>query len=687
MKPHSSVATTLLALLVCASTTPVEAQRSSLADLSLEELMDIEVTSVSRKKVTVAEAAAAIAVVTADDIRRAGATTLAEALKLAPGVHVARIDASKWAVAVRGFNGHYVAHLLVLIDGRSVYSPLFSGVFWEVLDLPLADIARIEVIRGPGATMWGANAVNGIINIITEKADASQGLLLTTGAGTEERAFGTLRYGGALGESAHYRAYLKYANRDELGKSGDLEPHDAWSALHAGVRLDWQVDEDEEAIFQGRLFRIDTDETLAVPTLAPPHTAVFEERRSYGGGHLQGRWRRTLSEASEVALQAYYEGTDADGGRRAQPGGPFREVRHTFDVDAQHRLGLTPAHELMWGLGYRITRDRIEGVPDFSVDPDQRTDQLFSAFVQDQVDIRPDRLLVSVGSKFEHNDYTGFEFQPSLRLLYRPHLRHSLWGALSRAVRTPTRLEHDARLLGGVLGVDDSRNPGDLPIALDMHGDRGMESETLVAWEAGYRAEVTPAVAVDVTGFWHAYDDLRTLEPEPGLPTVDTLAAVHHVDWPFRARNRMSGDTYGAEAAFDWQPLPTWGLQATYSYLQMSLRLDDDSADEVCEILEDESPDHQLGLRSTLDVHRDANLFVGLRYTGALDGQQVGSHVDVDARLEWRVRRDLSFALVGRNLLDSRHLEFSRQAFINTQSTEVQREVYMQWSWEWGRGR
>ena len=533
--------------------------------------------------------------------------------------------------------------------------------------------------------MWGANAVNGIINIITRSAHETQGLLLTAGTGTEERAFGTLRYGGTTGEAVHYRTFLKYANRDELGKSGDLEPHDAWSALHAGVRIDWQVDEDEEAILQGSLFKVDADETLAVPTLAAPHVAVFEERRSYGGGHVQGRWRRTLSETSEMALQVYYEGTGADGGRRAQAGGPFREVRHTVDVDTQHRLGLTPAHELMWGLAYRITRDRIDGVPDLYVAPDRRTDQLFSAFVQGQVDIRPERLLVSVGSKFEHNDYTGFEFQPSLRLLYRPHLRHSLWTALSRAVRTPTRLEHDVRLLGGVIAANSDRNPGDLPIELNMRGDRSMESESLVALEAGYRAEVASAAAVDLTGFWHAYDDLRTLEL--GFPTVDTLAAVHHVNWPFSARNRMSGDAYGAEVAFDWQLLPSWGLQATYSYLQMSLRLDSGSSDRLSEMVENENPDHQFGLRSTFDVHPDANMYVGLRYTDALDGQQVDSHVDVDVRLEWQARRDLSLALVGRNLLDGRHLEFNRQAFINTQSTEVQREVYASWTWEWGGDR
>ena len=619
--------------------------------------------------------------ITSEDIRRAGATTLPEALRLAQGLHVARIDASKWAIASRGFNSHFVSNLLVLIDGRSVYSPLFSGVFWEIQDLLLEDVERIEVIRGPGATMWGANAVNGVINIITRDARETRGALLKTGMGTEERGFGALRYGARLGESAYYRAHVKYFNRDPLVDAGGTEADDAWSSLHGGFRLDWDVDDDDTATLQGRLYKVEADEILAIPSRLPPYLSVINDQRNFAGGHVQGRWQRELADGATLALQIYYDLSEVEGAFTQQDG-PFRETRHTLDFDTQHSFARTGRHEIIWGLGYRLTRDRIAGIVDFSFDPPRRSDQLFSAFVQDEIALSAERVYLSAGSKFERNDYTGFEFQPNLRLLLKLHPRQSVWTAISRAVRTPTRIEDDVRLLGDVIPPSSAANPSDLPIAVIFQGDRGIKAENLLAWELGYRGEVMRGITVDVAGFYHVYDDLRTLEP--AVPFLDTLATTPHLSIPFRARGKMRGEVYGTEAMIEVRPLPRWQMKATYTFLQMDLRLDEDSRDPGSDALADESPNHQWALRSAMDLHQNLELDLGLRYTGELSGLNVEGYVDLDARLEWRVRPGLAFSLVGRNLLDDHHLEFSKVAVINTQSSEVERELYGMWTWEFG---
>ena len=672
---------TAILLLAPAFAHPQESLR--LTELSLEELMDIEISSVSRKTEKVAAAAAAIAVITAEEIRRSGATTLAEALRLAPGLHVARIDASKWAIASRGFNNHFVGHLLVLIDGRSVYSPLFSGVFWEIQNLPLEDVEQIEVIRGPGATMWGANAVNGIINIITRNARETQGGLLKAGLGTEERGFGNLRYGAPLGESGYYRAHVKYFDRAPLVDSAGTKAADAWSALQGGFRLDWEAGEDDTAILQGGLYKVEADETLSIPYLLPPHVLVVEDQRNYAGGHLQGRWRHALSGGAELALQIYFDRSEVEGAGMHQDG-PFRELRHTLDVDTQYQFALAGSHEIIWGLGYRSTRDKIANIADLALDPPRRSDQLFSAFVQDEIALSPERLYLSAGSKFEHNDYTGFEFQPNLRLLLRPHPRQSVWAALSRAVRTPNRIESDVRLLGNVIPPNSRVNPGDLPIRVVLQGDKEVEAENLLAWELGYRAEVARGISVDLASFYHAYDDLRTVELATAY--LDTTATIPHIDLPFKGKGKMEGESYGIETVVEVRPSPGWQVEATYTYLQMELRLDEDSRDLGSDALADESPDHQWALRSAVDLHPNLELYLGLRYVDELNGLDVGSYADLDARLEWRVFPGLTFSLVGRNLLDDHHLEFSKQALINTQSSEIEREVYGTCTWNFGSG-
>lgn len=654
---------------------------ADLADLTLEELMAIEVTSVSRTPEKLSSVAAAVTVITADDMRRAGVTSLPEALRLAQGLHVARLDASKWAIASRGFNAQFVGYLLVLVDGRSVYSPLFSGVFWEIQDLLLDDIDRIEVIRGPGATMWGANAVNGIINVITRPAGDTQGALVRLGAGTEERAFAALRHGAPLGETGHVRAYVKLSDRNASADAAGNAAHDGWSSAHGGFRADWELTHGTEASVRGGLYKVDADETLSLPVLAPPYDAVVEDRRSFVGGHLQGRWRRAWSGGEDLALQTYYEVSEVEGAWN-QSEGPLRENRHTLDFDSQLRLAPIERHRVMSGVGYRVTRDRVAELVDFYLVPPRRTDHLFSAFILDEVTLSDGRLHLSIGSKFEHNDYTGLEYQPSLRLLCRPRPNHSLWAAVSRAVRTPTRIEHDAHIIGGVIPPDDPVNPVEVPIRVELQGSRQMRSTELLAWEAGYRADLPRFASLDIAGFYHVYDDLRTVEPT--WTSYDSLAVIPHLDLHYQAMNRMAGEAYGFEAMLDTRPAPRWRLRATYAWIGMDLRLDEDSRDPESGGLDNEMPRHQWALRSTCDLRRHLGLDVGLRYTDQLTGLDVNGYADLDAHLHWQVRPGWQLSLVGRGLLQDRHLEFRKKAFINTQASRVQREIYLASTWKHG---
>ena len=410
-------------LTICAA----RSQEADLAELSLEDLMSTKVELVSRKTERLVEAPAAIYVVARKDIRRAGATTIAEALRLVPGVQVGRIDAHTWAISARGFNGRFANKLLVQVDGRSIYTPLFSGVYWEAQDVLLEDVERVEVIRGPGATLWGANAVNGIINIVTRKAQHTQGNIVVAGVGFEERGSGILRHGGKLGEDAYYRIYAKYFERDEFVDSAANRAHDGWTGRRGGFRLDWERSERDALTLQGDLYGHDIDQTVASFSPDEPFEQLVEDEAEFSGGHILGRWKHRFSPAADLEAQLYWT--------RFEHAGPrIGETRNTLDVDVQHRWGWGHLQEVVWGGGWRLVADELDGSFALSYDPEKRTTQLFSAFVQDDISFAADRLHLILGSKLERDDFTGFALQPNLRLMWFPHRRHSLWGAWSRAM-------------------------------------------------------------------------------------------------------------------------------------------------------------------------------------------------------------------------------------------------------------
>lgn len=639
---------------------PAEAR--DLTELSIEDLMAMEVTTtVARKAQPVSKTAAAVFVITAEDIRRSGATSIPELLRMVPGLEVARIDANKWAISARGFNGYIANKLLVLMDGRTVYSQLYSGVYWDLQDTLIEDIARIEVIRGPGASLWGANAVNGVINIVTKNASETQGGLVAAGTGTEERFFTSLRYGGQMGDDAHYRVYGKFYDRDGGLMPGDGEAEDQWQTVRGGGRADWKPSDKNAFTLQGDYYDNRSGGLSTFPDLDPPYYTIYDDDTRQSGGNLLGRWQHTRSADADFILQLYL-----DRAKRIYP--VLSETRDTYDLDFQHRFAVGRRQEVMWGLGYRLVHAEIENSDVVSFRNDDRRDQLFSFFVQDEISLLPEKLSLLLGSKFEKNDYTGYETQPNARLLLTPSRQHTFWSAVSRAVRTPSQAEHDAFLVQQII----PGTPYDTMVALQ--GNEDYRSEELTAYEIGYRFHPKETVSVDLALFYNEYDHLRSVET--GTPYV----VPPYLIVPVVAGNKVKGSTHGAELALEYQPLSWWRLMGAYTYLEIDLAPYDGSSDTFYLATEGESPKHQVSLRSTMDLSGGWEIDLWGRYVDALSAQDISSYVTMDARLGWRPTDAWQISLVGQNLLSPSHREFNSE-LIEFISTEVERSVYVKVTW------
>jgi iron complex outermembrane receptor protein len=643
-----------------------------LTALGIEDLMQVKVVSAAKVEQALQDTAAAIFVITADDIRRSGVTNVMEALRLAPGVEVARIDSSRWAVTIRGFNGRFANKLLVLIDGRTVYNTQFSGVYWEIQDLFLPDIERIEVVRGPGGALWGANAVNGVINIITKNVKDTQGGLATLTAGNEERAIAGVRYGGKLGDSAQYRVYGQFTDRDgQTATATGGDAGDDWRMGRGGFRLDWAPSARDTVAVQGDVYDGNFDQNYTLPTLAPP----YAERRLSGvtasGGSVQARWERQDSATSRMGLQAYYQYA-----KREDP--LYIVDSDTFDLDFQHNFALTDRQEIVWGLGYRRDSDQFTDTLFSSVKPSQSTMQLFSAFVQDQAELIPEQLRLTVGFKVERNDFTGWEWQPSVRVLWTPHSDHRLWAAVSRAVRTPSRGEEDARV--NLFVSPPSPLTGNLPTLFAIFGSDNLQSEELVAYEIGYRSRWSERFSVDAAAFYNDYD--RIIASVPGAPFPETRTFPPYLVVPLELQNVGAGHNYGFELAADWRPTQNWRLQLAYSYLHQDIK---GSGEEP---LFNSGNLNQISLFSSWNIQNNLDLDAWWRYVhrdGAIRTFSPSGNVEIDPystlslRLGWRPRKDLELSLVGANLLDGNHLEYVQEAY--TFPVEVERSIYGQVKW------
>lgn len=637
-----------------------------LADLSLEQLMNESVTSVSKKETKLNDAPAAISVITADDLARLGITTIPEALRLVPGLDVARMDASRWAISSRGFNFGYANKLLVLMDGRSLYTPSFGGVQWGDQDLMLEDLDRIEVIRGPGATLWGANAVNGVINITSKSSRDTQGMLVSTALGSDEQTLTSIRYGGQVNPQIHYRTYLKYFNRDDFSLQSGGNAGDGWDAIRGGFRTDWDATEQDLVTLQGDIYSAGAGENVSTPQLTPPFSTEHRLDNSSRGGNLLGRWTRTLSETSHLSAQAYFDYFRAEVGDK-------RESRRTADIEFEYRFAAGTRNDLVWGAGYRFTTDKLTNSPSIHWDPPSRDLNLYNTFLQDEITLVPDRLRFTIGSKFERNDYTGWELQPGARLLWTPHSQHTVWASVSHAVSTPNRVTRDGRVTIGVSPTE----PGGPVLQTDLVGNDGVVSEALDAFELGYRVEVTPELSFDLAAFYNRYDKLVGVTP--GSP--DFVADPQpRIELPLTLENLGSGETYGAELSVQWKPLDYWKLTANYSLLRMRMQPDKGASRSSA------SPQQQVGLRSYLTLPWNLELNGAACFVDQVTPyHSSGANVDIPAYLRadigllWHASPSLDVGIWGYNLLDGSHPEFTSRN--SNQITEVPRSIMVKLTW------
>ncbi len=621
----------VLSALLASAAFSAEPQRfPDLADLSIEELGNIQVTSVSKHAERLLDAPAAIFVITGEDIRRSGATRLPEALRLAPSLEVARASASSYAISARGFNNTIDNKLLVLIDGRVVYTPLFSGVFWDAQDVMLEDVERIEVISGPGAALWGANAVNGVINVITRRSSDTQGGYAYGHSGNLERGYGA-RYGSTLDSGASYRVYARFFDVFNTSRADGVTASDAWGKGQVGFRSDWGTTANGFTL-QGDVYRGKLDQAMG-------------DDSSISGNNLLGRWNRDLAEWGQLRLQSYFEHTERD------IPGIFAERLNVFDVEFQHGLRAIGAHRPTWGGGYRYGDDRVTNSAVVAFLPADRGLRWSNVFAQDEIALE-DNLRLSLGGKFENNYYTGTEFLPSARLAWKPRPERLVWGAVSRAIRAPSRIDRD-------LFVPARPGPPAMP-ALD--GGPDFVSEVVKVFEVGYRAQPSPYATYSISLFHNIYDKLRSVEPIPGGDTV--------------LGNKMEGTGDGIEAWGNYQAARNWRLSAGGFFLRQRLRLKPDSGDTNVSLAGND-PKRQFMLRSSLNLPDSAELDVGIRYVAALPNPSVPAYTAVDARLAWRLRREFELAVVGQNLFDPGHPEFGNAAA----RSEMARGGYVKLKW------
>jgi iron complex outermembrane recepter protein len=636
------------------------AQAPELTDLSLEELAEVKVTGVSKTDDDRSTLAAAVYVLTQEDIRRSGATTLPEVLRSVPGVEVARIDTGHWSVGVRGFGDQFSKSVLVLIDGRNVYTPLFAGVFWAVQDVPLADIERIEVIRGPGGTVWGANAVNGVINVITYAASATRGTRASIGTGNVDEVIGELRHGGGNDRGFDYRLYGKaFARAPQLHADG--ADFDDWSAVRFGGRADW-VRDDRTVSVQGDVYTSDVGQRIALSTFSPPGSRIDEDPLEASGGNLMARIARKTAHGG-WQLDGYYDRTSFSAPN-------VKEVRNTFDLDFVHHRALPARQELVWGVGVRLSPSTVTPVvPTFDFEPHDRSADIYSAFVQDEVQVLRDRLFLTVGAKLEHHEYTGFEAQPSARLTYRLGPRQAVWAAATRAVRTPSRLERDVRW-----DVYAAATP---PAFVRIEGSPGFESERLHGYEAGYRALFGPRLFLDVAAFHNRYRDLQGFG-EPSF-SVDLEPTPAHLTLHVPYANAVEGSTDGFELALDARPVPRWQLRASYSFLSLSLGAKPGAVDTLNAVAayEGSSPRHGVSLQSRIDLPWRVELDQIYRYVSDLPHQSIAGYHSLDVRAARRLGAGFEISVVGKDLLQPRHAELEHDHDPRV-VVEIRRSVYVQ---------
>jgi iron complex outermembrane receptor protein len=631
-------------------------------DPTFEELANLTVTSVTGTEGTQFRSPAAVLVITAEDMRQIGVRNIPDALRFAPGMQVAQLDAHRWAVTSRGFNSIAVDKLLVLVDGRSVYTPLWSGVYWEQHEWLDQDLDRVEVIRGPAGSVWGANAVNGVVNILSRSARDTQGVALTVGAGSEEETFGAIRYGGSAGENAWYRAYVDYSQHDDTALPNGQSVGDAWTMGHAGFRYD-REDEQSRLFLKGEAHSGSFDEAGVIPAATSP----FEARPARGynrGGFLQASWTRQLPGAAELAIGAWYESYE----RRLQP---TDEESGTFDLGVRYGTRIRDSHNVSAGVTYRHIQH--ETFPNFvlALSPSDTTVELWSGFLQDEVQLTP-RLQATLGVRVEDNQFTGHEWQPNLRLGWSITSDQLVWAAVGRAVHTPT-IADDARIYTTAVLPPGSAGPGSPPLVRQVLGNRDLESEELLAYELGWRALWSEHAMLGVSVFYNDYDRLVVVQAQP-LDRVTLAPDFWRV--ALVPVNAGSARSFGAEIAASWRPASHWRVHGEFTYLNLEIG---PTSNLLAVILTGSSPRIQASLRTYFELPSDWEIGLGVRYVDDLPALDVDDFMAGEVRIAKRLATGLELAVVGQNLWDSQHKEFRSTA--HRVDSYIERSLYFSLTW------
>jgi iron complex outermembrane recepter protein len=644
------------------------ANSPDLSSMTIEALMDLRVTSVSRRSEPLSRAAAAITVITQEDIRRSGATSIPELLRMVPGLDVAQMDASTWAVSARGFNAQYAGFMLVLLDGRTVYDLTSNGVYWDVQDTLLEDIARIEVIRGPGAVLWGLNAVNGVVNIITKQASETQGGLLTTVLGSQETPVVAARYGGPAGASGHYRAFVRYFDRQPQATDSGYHSSDGWHNLRSGFRADWELlPRDTLTVLGGGYRGLERHTETKILSLAPPLTQPIPVRERIAGADILTRWRHTFSDRSELTLQTYFDYTARLDYTRA-------ELRKTADFDLQHRIAVKSRHELIWGLHFRYTANHTSGSPlAISFNPRVHINNLPSWFVQDEITLLPERLRLVLGLRY---DYAGDDhlelLQPDARLLWSPRPNQSLWLAFTQPISDPSFAARSVRFSQTAFA-----GPGGIPAVVVIMGNPKLDDSQARSFQAGYRRQLGRILTLSAEGFYTRYTG--TPSTESGASFLETDPAPAHLVLPLVVQSSVEGETHGLELSTTWQAASRWKLATSYTWLDMSLRhVLTGSAGAALTV--GSNPQHQFQIRSYLNLPRRWEWDTSVYSVGRLPSIGVPAYVRLDTRLGWRLAERAEISLVGQNLLRARHSEFG--SLISTiETTQIKRSGYAKLTW------
>ncbi len=676
-RQHTKIVCLMIIFFLTMIKSAVFAESDNLGMLSLDELLNVDIVSVAKLPEKIIKTPAAVHVITGEDLRRSGVTSIPEALRMVPGMDVYRIDANKWAISARGFANKFSNKMLVMIDGRTVYTPLFSGVYWDVQDTMLEDIDRIEVICGPGGSLWGSNAVNGIINIITKDSADTQGGLVTFEGGSKDKGTEAARYGGWLDERTSYRVYCKYFDRDGFDTIKGDSASNSYHSARTGFRMDRNLDGGDKITLQGDLYKGISNSDRMYITLKSPYSYWQKSSDRISGGNISGKWSHIISDNSDMVLKFYYDHT-----KREEI---YSSVtRNTIDMDFQHRFHLTNNNEILWGLEYCYNQDDIPtytnpatGLYAYKFDPQTSSEGIFSGFIQNRSDFDNKKGEITIGTKFEHNNYTGLEWQPSARFIWRFNNKNSIWSAISRSVRIPSRIEND-----GTINTTPFFKPILPPTGITMMpritANDKLKSEKVMSYELGFRKRASDNIFMDISLFYNHYKDIIA-GVKTGKPFLETYPSIHMVV-PITMGNNFTVDSFGSELSCNWAIRKWWRLTSGFTWFKLNIVNDNGTTDPRPDMAENNNSEYQASLISYMDLPHNLELNTMLFYVDGLDYSKVDSYVRCDINMSWHSGHGLAITIGGRNLFNGRHIEFNSE-YIGIAETYIPTTFYGKITW------